>query len=308
MGDIGYKSFGIFLPVRQNDDMIVCKSIVTIQSNFILGISITWEMSYKRSSPQKAFIPLISCELLLEEIKLANVMIINGSARTKKGDTAFVLTPLIKGMENAGAKVELLYSKKQKILPCTGCFKCWGETIGDCFIDDDMQRIYPKLRETDILVLATPVYIPLPGKMQYFINRLCPLVEPLLEYKNGRTRAKFHENVKISKLLGVITGGWWEIENLSVVLKIMEEITLNTSIEFTGAILRPHAYALREETEINKGIISTLETIGEQIIKEGKIDKENLEYISQPLVNKEDYITKWNKNYLEAKRKQIIDK
>jgi multimeric flavodoxin WrbA len=206
-------------------------------------------------------------------------MIINGSARTTKGHTAFVLTPFINGMKKAGAKVELLYSKKLKIRPCTGDLKCWGETIGECFIEDDMQRIYPKLRETDILVLAIPVYIPLPGMMQNFINRLCPLVEPLLEFKNGRTRAKFHD---------------------------IEELALNTSTELSGIILRPHAYALREETEKNKDIISTLETIGGNLIKVGKIDKEDLTYISQPLVNKEDYITTWNKNYLEEKRKQKI--
>ena len=234
---------------------------------------------------------------------MTKVMIINGSARTEKGHTAFILTHFIKGMKKAGARVELLYSKNQKILPCTGCFKCWGETIGDCYINDDMQTIYPKLKETDILVLATPVYIPLPGTFQNFINRLVPLIEPLLEFRNGRTRAKFHDDVNISKIVGVITGGWWEIENLSIVLKIVEEIALNTSTEFSGAILRPHAYALREETEKNKEILSTLETIGENLIRDGKIDKEDLQYISQPLVNKEDYLKILNKNYLKAKGK-----
>ena len=243
--------------------------------------------------------------MLLEEINLSNVMVVNGSARGRKGHTAFVLTPLIEGMKNAGAKVELLYSKDQKIRPCIGCFKCWGETIGECFIEDDMQKIYPKLRETDILVLAIPVYIPLPGMMQNFINRLCPLVEPLLEYKYGRTRAKFHVNVNISKILGVITGGWWEVENLSVVFKIIEELALNVSTEFSGAILRPHAYALREETEKNKEILSTLESIGEKFIREGKVDQEDLTNVSQPLLDKEDYVTIWNKNYLEQKRKQM---
>ena len=230
-------------------------------------------------------------------------MIINGSARTEKGHTAFVLTPFIKGMKKAGAKVELVYPKNLKILPCTGCFKCWGETIGDCFINDDMQEIYPKLKEADLLILAIPVYIPLPGMMQNFINRLCPLIEPLLEFRNGRTRAKFHDDVNISKIVGVITGGWWEIENLSIVIKILEEIALNTSTEFSGAILRPHTHYLRGETEINRKILSTLETIGEKLVRDGKLDNEDLQYISQPLVNKEEYIKILNKNYLEAKGK-----
>jgi multimeric flavodoxin WrbA len=234
---------------------------------------------------------------------MSKVMIVNGSARTEKGHTAFVLDPFIKGMEKAGAKVELIYSKKQKILPCTGCFKCWWETIGECFIKDDMQKIYPKLKTTDILILAIPVYIPLPGIMQNFINRLCPLIEPLLEYKDGRTRAKFHDDVNISKFVGVITGGWWEIENLSVVLKIVEEIALNSSTELSGVILRPHANLLREETEKNKEILLSLEKLGKQLIRDQKIDKKELQFISQPLVNNEDYLESLNRSYLAAKEK-----
>jgi hypothetical protein len=80
---------------------------------------------------------------------------------------------------------------------------------------------------------------------------------------------------------------------------------LNASTEFSGALLRPHAYALREDTELNKEVLSTLETIGEKFIREGKIAQKELTFISQPLVDKEDYITTWNKNYLEEKRKQM---
>ena len=236
---------------------------------------------------------------------MTKVMIINGSAKTEKGNTSYLLKPFIEGMKKAGAKVELLYPTNQKILPCTGCFKCWGETIGECFIKDDMQLIYPKLKEIDMLVLATPVYTQLPGMFQNFINRLVPLMEPLLEFKNGRTRAKFHDDVKISKVLGVITGGWWEIENLSIVQNIIEEFALTTSTIFSGVILRPHSYLLRRETDLNREILSTLEEIGEMFIREGKVDKTDLLFVSQPLANNEGYINAGNKNYLEAKAKQI---
>jgi multimeric flavodoxin WrbA len=232
-------------------------------------------------------------------------MIINGSARVEKGNTAFILTHLIKGMKNAGADVELLYTKKQRILPCIGCFKCWGETIGACFIKDDMQEIYQKLKQTDILVLATPVYIPLPGMIQNFINRMCPLIEPLLEFKNGRTRARFHKDVKISRILGVITGGWWEIENLSIVQNIIEELAMNSSVEFAGALLRPHSYLLKQETEKNNKILSAIETVGEMLIQKGTVNEENLKFISQPLMNRKDYIEVLNNDYLEAKEKQF---
>ncbi len=153
---------------------------------------------------------------------MTKVIIINGSPRTEKSNTTFLMTPFIEGMKKAEASVEMIYTKKLKILPCIGCFKCWGETIGECFIQDDMQELYPKLKESDILILATPVYSPLPGEMQNFINRLVPLIDSLLEIRNGRTRTKCHDDVNISKILAVVVGGWWELENLDLVVKIFE--------------------------------------------------------------------------------------
>jgi multimeric flavodoxin WrbA len=232
---------------------------------------------------------------------MTDVLVINGSARTTKGNTAFVLSPFIQGMKKAGANVELLYSKKMDIRPCLGCFDCWGKTIGRCTINDEMQDLYPKLKATDILVLATPIYIPLPGMMQNLINRLCPLIEPLLEFKDGRTRAHFHNDVKISKILTVLTGGWWEIENLNIPLKVMEELALNSSCEFAGAILRPHAYVLKEENELNHHVLSKLEEVGQQLINNGQIDPKDLDFISQPLVDKDTYLDMLNQDYLDAK-------
>lgn len=237
---------------------------------------------------------------------MTKVIIINGSAKTEKGNTAFVLAPLIKGMEQAGAEVKIFYSKKLNILPCIGCFKCWNETIGSCFQDDDMKMIYPKLKTADILVLATPVYIPLPGMFQNFLNRLCPLLEPILKFKNGRTRAKLHDDVNFSKIVAVVTGGWWEIENLSLVKEIIAEFSLTSSIEFSGAILRPHSYLLRQDTEKNKEIFISLENIGKKLIIEGKIEKNDLQFVSQPLVNRDVYIERSTNNYLKRKENYIL--
>ena len=235
---------------------------------------------------------------------MTKVIIVNGSPRMEESNTTFTLNPIIEGMKKSGAEVEMLYTKKHKILPCIGCFKCWSETIGECFIKDDMPDIYPKLKAADILVIATPVYIPLPGKLQNFLNRLAPLLEPILEFRNGRTRAKFHDDVKTSKILAVVVGGWWEIENLHIVTKIVEELTENVSSDFVGAILRPHSYFLRNETEKSKEILSTLEKIGHQLVIEGNIAVKDLEFVSQPLIGEEEYRENLNKNYLKHKNEQ----
>ena len=118
-----------------------------------------------------------------------------------KGLTATVLASFIQGMEDAGSDVELFYASRLDIKPCA-CSEmyCWYRVPGECCFKDDMQSLYPRLRQADILILATPVYVPLPGAMQDVLNRLCPLLEPLLETREGRTRARFREGARSGRL------------------------------------------------------------------------------------------------------------
>jgi multimeric flavodoxin WrbA len=220
------------------------------------------------------------------------VIAINGSPRMEKGYTALILTPFIQGMMDAGSEVELFYVRRLKVKPCTcGEMYCWYKKAGECCIKDDMQLLYPQLREADILILATPVYIPLPGEMQNFINRLCPLIEPFLETHQGRTRARFHKQVKIQKIVLVSTGGWWEKENFETVVRITEELAKVASVEFTGAVLRPHAFLMKEKGKLTKDgetVLNTAKRTGYELIKEGRMNKETLEAISRPLVSEEE--------------------
>ena len=95
---------------------------------------------------------------------MSKVVAINGSPRMEKGYTYMILTPFLQGMKDAGADVEVQYASRLQVEPCTGEFQCWyGKNAGECYIDDDMQMLYATLRPAETLVLATPVYIPLPG-------------------------------------------------------------------------------------------------------------------------------------------------
>jgi multimeric flavodoxin WrbA len=232
------------------------------------------------------------------------VAVINGSPRGSKGYTSQILEPLIEGMRNAKAEVTLLYASKLKIKPCIGEFHCWYKKPVECILKDDMQAVYELLTDSDILILATPMYIPLPGDMQNLINRLCPLFEPILENRNGRTRAKFHDHVRIKKIILVATGGWWELGNLDILKRIVEELAANANVEFGGAILRPHAFIMDSYPDNKKIIISALRESGYQLIKEGKISPDKLKLISKPLISFEDYLKKETNHYLRVKKSQ----
>jgi hypothetical protein len=59
--------------------------------------------------------------------------VINASPNMDKGNTAAILGPFIDGMREAGAEIELFYSKKLRIQPCQGEMNCMLKTPGVCF-------------------------------------------------------------------------------------------------------------------------------------------------------------------------------
>jgi multimeric flavodoxin WrbA len=48
------------------------------------------------------------------------VLAFNGSPKTDKGNTSLILTPFLEGMREAGANVELFYTKKLDITGLRG--------------------------------------------------------------------------------------------------------------------------------------------------------------------------------------------
>jgi multimeric flavodoxin WrbA len=220
---------------------------------------------------------------------LTKVVAINGSPKMQKGNTAKILTPFLEGMEEAGASVELFYARRLNVKPCAGEFYCWNKKPGQCYIDDSMQSLYPKLRDADALVLATPVYVPLPGEMQNLINRLVPLLDPVLGRRNGRTRVRFRGDVKISKIVLVSSSGWWEMGNFGTVLRIIKELAEDADVEFAGALLRPHASFMTEYKEKAEKIFAAAKQAGYQLVKEGRMSKDLLKAVSQPLISEDKW-------------------
>jgi multimeric flavodoxin WrbA len=237
---------------------------------------------------------------------LTKVVAVNGSPDMEKGTTAVVLNAFLDGMKEGGATVELFYVNRLKIRDCAADFNCWWKVPGECIIQDDMQLVYPKLREADILVLATPVYTPLPGAMQNFLNRLLPLMEPLLEWRDGRTRARFHDDVKVGKIVLVSTSGWWETGNFGTVVRIAEELARDVGQELAGAVLRPHAGLMNGNKEKAAEVLKATKQAGFKLVKEGRMPKKVLDAISQPLVSEEELRQWYNDQYRKTKSKNIL--
>jgi len=99
------------------------------------------------------------------------IMIVLGSPR-KKGNSAKLAELVAKGAKEGGARVETFYLNGMKIKPCQACMKCQKDNGSGCGIPDDMQKLYPKMEEADVLVIASPVYwFNLSAQTKTFIDR-----------------------------------------------------------------------------------------------------------------------------------------
>jgi multimeric flavodoxin WrbA len=83
-------------------------------------------------------------------------LIITGSPHMN-GTTSFLADEFISAATDAGNEAVRFDTAKLDIHPCTGCMHC-RKNDGRCVFDDDMQKIYPHLLDSDAVVLITPLY------------------------------------------------------------------------------------------------------------------------------------------------------
>lgn len=83
------------------------------------------------------------------------VLILSGSPR-KSGNSDLLCGAFLKGATEAGHHVEKIRVAEKKIGYCRACYAC--RDTGVCVIKDDMAEVLQKMIDTDVLVLASPVY------------------------------------------------------------------------------------------------------------------------------------------------------
>jgi multimeric flavodoxin WrbA len=220
---------------------------------------------------------------------------INGSPKMDKGSTALILDPFLEGAREAGAEVDLYYTRKLKINPCQGDFRCSTDTPGICMQKDDMQMLHPQLCEADIWVMATPVYVSgMTGPLKSLIDRiLIPLGEPQITLRDGHCHHPLREDVKRGQVVLVSTCGYWELDNFDLLMGHMQAFANHAERKFAGALLRPHGPVLAPMLAQGApvaGIFDAAREAGRQLIESGEMKTNTLDRVSQPLLPLEAYV------------------
>ena len=84
------------------------------------------------------------------------VLILNGSPRAKSNSVALA-EAFAEGARSAGHDVETVNVAKLKVAGCLACEYCHTVGAGKCVQKDDMQELYPKLADADMILIASPI-------------------------------------------------------------------------------------------------------------------------------------------------------
>ena len=105
------------------------------------------------------------------------IVILNGSPQ-KNGNTSALVKAFAQGAESAGNTVTEFFLDGMNIHGCKGCFGGHSSRECPCVQKDDMAQIYPVVKESDVVIFATPLYYwNMSGQLRTAVDRLFALEE-----------------------------------------------------------------------------------------------------------------------------------
>lgn len=95
------------------------------------------------------------------------------------GNTKQMVTAFAEGAELVGNQVTIIDVCKKNIKGCIACEYCHTKGHGVCIQKDDMEEIYEMLKETEMLVIASPIYYHgISGQLKCTIDRFYSAAYP----------------------------------------------------------------------------------------------------------------------------------
>jgi multimeric flavodoxin WrbA len=211
---------------------------------------------------------------------MMKILAINGFHDDKEQALHTILNSFLKGAEEKGAEIKKLNLNDYVIKPCLGCFENIDFTSksDQCYQDDDMNRIYPELNNSDIWVFTFP-YTFCGGNRDLF--NFLDRFEPLLHVDNVTLRNKSR-----GKVVVISTCSFWDEATYYPMIEQFKDFCALYGMDFAGALVRPDMSIMNQLASDNEevnGILHAARQAGEYIIENDSIPEFIVNGIRQDL-------------------------
>jgi multimeric flavodoxin WrbA len=168
-----------------------------------------------------------------------------GSPR-RKGNTYILVSKILEGAKEEGAVTDILFLNDLTIRECDGCHTCWKGK--PCSKKDDMNDLYPRIIESDVIVFGTPVYWYGPtALMKGFIDRF-------VYFNCAENRAKIRDKAAVIAVLFEDE----TLETADLVVAFFEKSLQYLEMNLVGKIIVPGVSCkgdiLEKEKSLEEGI------------------------------------------------------
>ena len=224
---------------------------------------------------------------------LREALIIQGSPRGREGLTEKLIEPLTEGLASQKVPFRVVHLHQLDIKPCLGCRDCWVKKPGVCVHKDDMAPLLKELVETDLVVLAGPVWFGnLSGPLKNFIDRCHPLLEPwLVAHPQRGTHHPAREGAVLGQRLALAAvGSLSRAEDYAALTATLEQLSVICLSPLVGCLIRPSAEALHLGQRVGPAYDLFRESVrsaGVELARSGRISQEIEQAVAAPLYRDE---------------------
>ncbi len=226
----------------------------------------------------------------------------NGSPRRKSGNTNVMVTAFLEGAEAAGAEVENIFLADKEINHCKACYHCLSSG-GKCSIDDDMGDLMSKFVASDIVVLATPLYVfNVSGMMKVFMDRSICIGSPGYEKgEDGEYQSRPSKHFKNGippKFIVIASATRPDRSNFQALSLLMKKAAKGWLTDLAAEIYATEGELLtagvKELEPIINGYKELLHKAGREIVKDMKFSDETQKLLEQNFIPADIYVQRFN--------------
>jgi multimeric flavodoxin WrbA len=136
---------------------------------------------------------------------------------------------LVDGLAGGGWAVDDWALRDDKIAWCSGCFKCWTATPGECAHHDHGRQVAERWTHCDLVILLTPVtFGGYSSELKKALDHVIPILQPFMHKRHGETRhpqryARRHDLL----VIGTVPAGQAEGPEAGTFRRLVERNRLN---------------------------------------------------------------------------------
>lgn len=219
-----------------------------------------------------------------------NILVLNGSPRMERSNTLRITNAFLEGFPD-DCNTETVHLYKLNIKPCLGCFSCWTKTPGNCVINDDMQILYKKIENADVIIESFPLYFfGMPSGFKAVVDRCLPFMKTYLGTEDKDGRSSFHrlrnDAMYDKKLVIISTCGYVGTEPMYPALLKQYDLVCGEG-KYT-AILCPEGElfgydGLAERQK--RGFLADITKAGTEFAENGTLSGETVKKLSKPVLS-----------------------